>query len=236
MPDSKARRTTGPQHARDSESEPVARRGRPVGDHNAKRAELLAAAIAVIAQEGYAGASMRKVAQHAGCTTGAVTYYFANKEEMVSEVAQNLFDRVDALLEINREQLDFKSLIQQWLEWISSDAPDNWLAWLQLLTHARHEPAFASVIKQRYARFREVFTSVLEDGQRQGKIRDDIAADLLADQVSAISDGWLMMLPIEPERFSAERGLALLDALITLISPPKASKRSSKAKAKATAQ
>ncbi|MDH4556237.1 TetR/AcrR family transcriptional regulator [Pseudomonas sp. BN417] len=233
MSDAKARPQPVSQRTSESESEPVARRGRPVGDHNAKRAELLAAAITVIAQEGYAGASMRRVAQHAGCTTGAVTYYFANKEEMVGAVAQNLFDRVDALLEINREQLDIKSLIEQWLEWISSDEPDNWLAWLQLLTHARHEPAFAGIIKQRYARFREVFTSVLEEGQNQGKIRDDIPADLLADQVSAISDGWLMMLPIEPERFSAERGQALLNALITLISPPKSTKRLSKAKAAA---
>lgn len=233
MSDSKARRTAGARHANISEPETAARRGRPVGDHNAKRAELLAAAISVIAQEGYAGASMRKVAQHAGCTTGAVTYYFANKEEMVGAVAQNVFDRVDALLETNREQLDIKALVQQWMEWISLDEPDIWLAWLQLLAHARHEPAFAGVIKQRYARFRELFTSVLEEGQAQGKIRDDIAADLLADQVSAISDGWLMMMPIDPERFSAERGQAQLDAVITLISPAKSAKRPSRAKAAA---
>ncbi|WCD77890.1 TetR/AcrR family transcriptional regulator [Pseudomonas sp. TUM22785] len=226
MPDSKAR-----PKGDESEADPIARRGRPVGDHNAKRAELLAAAIAVIAQDGYAGASMRRVAQHAGCTTGAVTYYFANKEEMVSAVAQSLFDQIDAMLEINREQLDIGELIREWLQWVSLDQPGGWLAWLQLLTHARHEPAFAGIIKQRYARFREVFTSVLEEGQRQGKIRDDIPADLLADQVSAISDGWLMMLPIEPERFSAKRGQALLDALMVLISPVKAAKRPSRAKA-----
>ncbi|MGQ7818718.1 TetR/AcrR family transcriptional regulator [Metapseudomonas furukawaii] len=231
MSDAKARPQPETPRTSDSESEPVARRGRPVGDHNAKRAELLAAAIAVIAQEGYAGASMRKVAQHAGCTTGAVTYYFANKEEMVGAVAQNLFDRVDALLEINREPFDIKSLIRQLLEWTTSDEPDNWLAWLQLLSHARHEPAFAGVIEQRYARFRQMFTGLLEEGQAQGKIRDDIPADLLADQISAISDGWLMMLPIEPERFSGERGQALLNALITLISPANAAKRPSRSKA-----
>ncbi|MDT4837251.1 HTH-type transcriptional repressor AcnR [compost metagenome] len=234
MPESRSRLSpSAKRRASESESEPVARRGRPVGDHNAKRAELLAAAITVIAQEGYAGASMRKVAQHAGCTTGAVTYYFANKEEMVSAVAQNLFDRVEALMEINREQFDIKSFIQQWHQWISFNEPDSWLAWLQLLTHARHEPAFANVIKQRYARFRLSATAVLEDGQRQGKIRDDVPADLLADHINAFSDGWLMMLPIEPERFNTERSQALLDALIVLISPPKATRRSSKAKATA---
>ena len=212
---------TSNRKARKSEAEPAARRGRPVGDHNAKRAELLSAAITVIAHEGYAGASMRKVAQQAGCTTGAVTYYFANKEEMVTAVAQSLFDEIDTLLEINQERIDIKAIVGQWLDSIGGDEPNGWLAWLQLLAHARHEPAFASVIKQRYARFRQVFTSVLEKGQSQGLIRTDIAADLLADQVSAISDGWMMMMPIEPERFSAERGQSLLNALITMIAPPK---------------
>lgn len=209
------------RNARKSESAPATRRGRPVGDHNAKRTELLAAAIEVIAHEGYAGASMRKVAQQAGCTTGAVTYYFANKEEMITAVAQSLFDEIDTLLEINQEKIDIKALVGQWLESMGGDEPNGWLAWLQLLAHARHEPAFASVIKQRYARFRQVFTSVLERGQNQGLIRSDITAELLADQVSAISDGWMMLMPIEPERFSSERGQSLLNALITMIAPPK---------------
>lgn len=218
--------------APDSQSEPVPRRGRPVGDHTAKRAELLAAAITVIAQDGYGGASMRKVAQYAGCTTGAVTYYFQNKEEMVTAVAQSLFDQIEVLLESNKDQVDIKSLIGKWLDWMGLDQPNTWLAWLQLLAHARLEPAFAGLIKQRYARFRHEFTAILKRGQRQGTIRKDIAADLLADQLSAIGDGWLMILPIEPERFSDGRGQALLDALVTLISPPQAQVTKEPAKAK----
>lgn len=223
MPDSLSKPSkSNSRKASGNLSEPIARRGRPVGDHNAKRTELLTAAISVIAQEGYAGASMRKVAQHAGCTTGAVTYYFANKEEMITAVAQSLFDEIDTLLEINQERIDIKGLVGQWLDSMDGDEPNGWLAWLQLLAHARHEPAFASVIKQRYARFRQVFTVVLEKGQSQGLIRTDIPADLLADQISAISDGWMMLMPIEPERFSAQRGQALLNALITMIAPPQA--------------
>lgn len=58
-----------PTDKRFHDADPTARgRGRPVGDHEAKRAELLKAAISVIAQEGLAGASLRKVAQRAGCT------------------------------------------------------------------------------------------------------------------------------------------------------------------------
>lgn len=64
-----------------------AKRGRPIGDREAKSGELIEAARYVIAREGYAGASLRKVTARAGCSTGAVTYYFANKEAMVATVA-----------------------------------------------------------------------------------------------------------------------------------------------------
>src|SRR5271169_4609571 len=75
-----------------------AKRGRPIGDREAKSAELIEAARYVIAREGYAGASLRKVAARAGCSTGAVTYYFANKEAMVAKVAEALFDEFDEWL------------------------------------------------------------------------------------------------------------------------------------------
>ncbi|CAI8728944.1 TetR/AcrR family transcriptional regulator, transcriptional repressor of aconitase [Pseudomonas donghuensis] len=230
MSDSKSPSRTIPSSASTSAPRSSARRGRPVGDRDAKRAELLEAAITVIARDGYAGASMRSVAKHAGCTTGAVTYYFANKEEMITEVAQSLFDQVDTMLAANQLEMNIPSLLRQWMEWVNDGESTLWLSWLQLLTHARHEPAFAHVIKQRYARFRQVFTVVIEAEQRQGKIRDDIPPDVLADQISTICDGWLMMMPIEPERFSAERGNALLDALITLIAPPAKGRGTRKAK------
>ncbi|AZT83876.1 TetR/AcrR family transcriptional regulator [Marinobacter sp. NP-4(2019)] len=219
--DSPASATNGRPIA-SSKAKPTSRRGRPVGDREAKRAELLAAAIAVTAQEGYAGASMRKVAKHAGCTTGAVTYYFANKEEMDAAVAQSLFDRFDDLLDANRDEIDVRGLIQQWLDWTQVDETDLWLALTQLLAHARHEPAFADIVQRRYAKFRQALTSVLEKGQNQGVVRSDIAADLLADQVSAMGDGWMMLMPIEPERFRPGRGQALMDAAVTLLSPPRA--------------
>lgn len=184
-----------------------------MGDHDAKRSKLLTAAISVLAQEGYAGTSLRKVAQRAGHTTGAVTYYFANKEALVLAVAEHLFDRFDTLLEAR----DLEAGLQRWLDWASVDA-DLWLAQFQLLAAARQEPGIADVFQKRYARYRQIFASILEQGQRRGTVRDDIPADLLADQLSAMADGWMVGRPIEPERFAPGRVQQLLDATMTLIS------------------
>ncbi|WP_399095767.1 TetR/AcrR family transcriptional regulator [Streptomyces sp. BBFR2] len=198
---------------------PVVRRGRPTGDRAAKRAELLRAAASVIAQEGYANTSLRKVAHRAGCTTGAVTYYFANKEELVTALAESRFDGFDAMLAAGRGRPDVRAILERWLL-RTTDDPEFWPVMSQLLVHARYEPAFAAVIEKRYARHRDALASLLATGQAQGTIRDDIPADLLADQLGAIGDGWMMMFPIEPERFTPSRVQALLDAAITLIAPP----------------
>lgn len=203
----------------DGGSGPAARRGRPAGDRAGKRAELLKAAASVIAQEGYANTSLRKVAHRAGCTTGAVTYYFANKEELVTALAENRFDDFDAMLAAGRDRLDVRALLERWLL-RTTDDPEFWPVMSQLLVHARYESVFAAAIERRYARHRSELASLLAAGQTQGTIRDDIPADLLADQLGAMGDGWMMMFPIEPERFTQSRIQALLDAAITLIAPP----------------
>lgn len=198
--------------------EQVATRGRPSGDHDAKRKELLRAATSVIAQEGYAKASLRKVAQHAGYSTGAVTYYFANKEELVLELVESGFDRFDAMLEAARESGDIKAVFESWLQMTTSNEK-FWSVMSELLAHGRHEPIFAEVMARRYARYRRIHTSILKAAQARGTVRDDIPADLLTDQLCAMGDGWMLMHPIEPKRFAPKRVRALLNAMNTLIAP-----------------
>src|SRR5271157_2066402 len=71
---------------------PKPKRGRPVGDHDSKRAELVDAAWNLIIRDGYAGASMRRIAREAQCSTGTVSHYFANKNEIVTLVLKRIFD------------------------------------------------------------------------------------------------------------------------------------------------
>lgn len=193
-------------------------RGRPVGDREGRRAELISAAMKVIAEEGFAAASLRRVAQRAGCTTGAVSYYFANREAMMEAIIESRFDDFDSLLEVGGDAGSVRRMFERWLE--MTNAESGWLAGFQLLAYARHEPALAAAYQRRYAHYREVLTGILASGQQRGWVRDDIKAEILADQLSAMGDGWMMLYPIEPDRFGPERVNALLDATTALISPP----------------
>ncbi|GGN80083.1 hypothetical protein GCM10011610_29120 [Nocardia rhizosphaerihabitans] len=195
----------------------TAPRGRPAGDHAAKRAELLEAAAAVIATEGYAKASMRRVAEHAGYTTGAVTYYFANKEDMVLALVLSRFDRYDAMIEAIRDTTGVRELLAQWFQ-LGTDVK-FWPLMPELLISARSEPRIAEVIVTRYAKFRADYAAVLAAAQERGAIRDDIPAHILSDQLSAMGDGWALLYPVEPGRFTPAHAKDLVDATLALIAP-----------------
>src|SRR5689334_2928842 len=205
--------TTAPKPRSTAEAPPAPSRGRgrPVGDRDAQRTKLLNAAIAVIAQDGFAEASLRRVAERAGYSTGAVTYYFANREEMMAAVIESQFDKFDAMLAASNrgDKVDIRDALKRWLDSFSSSVEGEWVAIFQLLSMARNEPALAAVCQQRYARYRTVFTAMIAKGQRQGTIRKDIPAEFLADQINAMGDGWMMFFPIEPERFRPARVKAL---------------------------
>jgi AcrR family transcriptional regulator len=196
------------------------RRGRPVGDREARSGELVAAARAVIAREGYSGATLRKVAQEAGATTGAVSYYFENKEAFVLAVAESLFDEFDAWLRAHGDACDPRSLCNSLINWTTLGGSEAWLVCLQLLVGARGDPALAAVIARRNARFMANLTRLLERGQAAGLIRRDFPADVLADQLSAMGDGWALMYPLEPERFAHGRIQHLVDSAAAVLTPP----------------
>lgn len=196
-----------------------AKRGRPIGDREAKSGELIEAARYVIAREGYAGASLRKVAARAGCSTGAVTYYFANKEAMVATVVEALFDEFDGWLNDQASPFDIRAIFDRMILWTASRKSDAWLVAFQLLVRAASDPPLAALFQRRYAQFRRKLTTLLESGQVQGIIRADIPADLLADQVCAMGDGWAMMFPVEPERFGHGRIHSLVNAAMAMLKP-----------------
>ena len=60
-------------------------------DHEARRAELLAATWRVIARDGIEGATVRRISREAGYSTGVLTHYFQNKEDVLRTALQASF-------------------------------------------------------------------------------------------------------------------------------------------------
>jgi TetR/AcrR family transcriptional regulator, fatty acid metabolism regulator protein len=64
----------------------------------ARRAQIVDAAIDTIAEVGYARASLGRIAERAGISRGLISYHFAGKEEMISEIVRRVIDESRAYM------------------------------------------------------------------------------------------------------------------------------------------
>ncbi|WP_167475758.1 TetR/AcrR family transcriptional regulator [Nocardia arthritidis] len=57
----------------------------------ARRKQIIAAAVEVISEVGYGNASLARIAERAGISKGVISYHFAGKDELMTELVVQLF-------------------------------------------------------------------------------------------------------------------------------------------------
>ena len=130
-------------------------------DHDERRQELIEASWAVIAAEGLEGVTMRKIATAAGCTTGRITHYFADREALIlaalSAVNAATSARIDALLQ--QDKPVFERLLAAAHEALPLDAARllEWKVWIAFWGAATVTPALA---KENESRQQEWLTAI----------------------------------------------------------------------------
>ncbi|MBN6056612.1 TetR family transcriptional regulator [Nonomuraea sp. RK-328] len=60
----------------------------------ARRDQIVRSAIEVIAEVGFARASLARIAQHAGISKGVISYHFSGKEELMEEVVNRVYTQI----------------------------------------------------------------------------------------------------------------------------------------------
>ncbi|MGY1943225.1 TetR/AcrR family transcriptional regulator [Nocardia asiatica] len=57
----------------------------------ARRRQIIAAAVEVIAELGYANASLARIAEHAGISKGVISYHFEGKDDLMTQLVVQLY-------------------------------------------------------------------------------------------------------------------------------------------------
>lgn len=74
---------------------PVRKRTRPSLTEQARRNQIIAAAIETIAEQGYARASFAQIAKRAGLSsTGLISYHFKSKKDLDTAIVSDIYDRL----------------------------------------------------------------------------------------------------------------------------------------------
>ncbi|WP_243076429.1 TetR/AcrR family transcriptional regulator [Microbacterium sp. SS28] len=153
---------------------------------SARREEILATALQVIAEKGYHGTTLRGIGRELGVEPAHILYYFASREDLLREVIERWdavsltepepdADALEAFAAAIRRNLSIRGIVHLYLAF-AAEAID--------VEHPAH------------AFFRDRFTSVVEElaatiafGQEAGSIRPELDPDRTARQLVALADG-----------------------------------------------
>ena len=192
----------------------TARRG-PYQTGIRRRREIIDAASLVFARYGYAGASLRQIADDVGVTAAAFTRHFGNKEGLLQAVIDHWETKNDSFFDGARGLGYFRRLPQFMVA--HTREPGLIELFLTLSTEATNpqHPARDWAVK-RYERTVRLGINYLKEARAMGEVlpMDDKQLEIVSRSVFALMDGLQLQWLLDPSIDAAQAFEIQLDALI----------------------
>ncbi len=157
-----------------------------------RRIEVSAAAWKVIVREGLDRTSMRAIARELDCTTGVVTHYFRDKQELIlfalDRVTENL---KQAMQEVAEQPVSVDRLVEMLCAFLPLDNKRQEIlkVWVAFLGYAVGRESLMLEHQASAGQLREIIMNELKTLQSAKKIRQDIDAGVEANTLLAIVNG-----------------------------------------------
>ncbi|MFV0253488.1 MAG: TetR/AcrR family transcriptional regulator [Beutenbergiaceae bacterium] len=177
---------------------------------SARREQILSMTLRVIADKGYAAATLRGIGRELGIEPAHILYYFGTREDLLIEVIrrwdlENLgqspleADALAAFSAATRRNAGIRGIVQMYLAFATEASEAG---------HPAHD-----FIHARYARIVHALAGAIESGQRAGLIRRQLAPAHAARNLIAVSDG-LQLQALVDATIDAPQALdAAIDAI-----------------------
>lgn len=197
----------------------------------ARRRQIIEAAIVSIAAEGYAGASLAKVAARAEISKSVVVYYFGGKDELLETTIQQIFGEIRDFLRPRldavgtaREQL--RAYIESEFAFLEQHRP-RLLAISYILTNHRDARGRFYLREDAEVTYLEFARKLLEKGQKTGEFRAFAVKPMAMTLMHAIN-GALSAWVADPKLSLSDYALELVAIfdLATRKTPVTAARRS----------
>lgn len=176
-----------------------------------RRAELVAAAVRVIAAHGVEGATTRRIAQEANAPLATLHYCFAAKEVLFAAVFEYVAGQYREVLTRNAVRGDLETtareLLRGLLEWYVAN-PDVGPAIVELISWGQRQEGKQAelVYNEAFATMRPILAGAATSA---GRSVDPKTMDDLIYIVSTLSDGFALNWLVFTDRAAAERQIEL---------------------------
>jgi AcrR family transcriptional regulator len=173
-----------------------------------RRIEVAQAAWRVIVRDGLDRTSMRAIAQELGASTGVVTHYFRDKEELTLFALERVFEHAAAAMQACAEKWEGIERLTQMIFValpLENMERDDWKVWVAFLGYSIGREHLVQEHRKRYDFLRQMIGQTLTELQAVKLIRADLDVTLEANALIALVDGIGTGVVICPEQFSAEQ-------------------------------
>ncbi len=183
-----------------------------------RRQQLVAAAFRVVAREGVAAASTRRIASEAKVPAAVVHYCFHSVDELIDSMMAGVFAETAELAAVALRPRggvseSLRAALNRIWQGYRAD-PARQRAVFDLVNHALGRPAAAELVRQHQSRLGELAERFLADVASANGIQWAAPADVLGRALVSTLDGVLMNWLIDRDSARAEEALAWLAASI----------------------
>ncbi|HEY7605723.1 MAG TPA: TetR/AcrR family transcriptional regulator [Actinomycetes bacterium] len=177
---------------------------------DARRRQILKAAVQVIASKGLCDTGIKDVADQAGTSPALVIYYFGTKDALLAETLAFADERFyaqtaeavagmasarDRLVELVRCSCSLGE---------ADDDFDEWVLWLDLWARAAHKPDVARDRQTMDRRWRTTIGEIVRQGQAAGEFAP-VDAAAFALRLAALIDGLAVLVVLKDPEVTRER-------------------------------
>lgn len=191
-------------------------------DPEARRAEVVAATCRVIARDGLDRASMRAIAQELGSTTGVLTHYFRDKEQMLTVV---LAEIVAATYALHQQRLAGAFEVDDLVDYLCEMLPNSpaqiewWKVWLAFTAASMGAGRESRTHAQFYDRLRRGWVADFRRLIAGGQMRADVDVALEADVLLGLIDGLGVQILIAPAHLTPPRQRQIFTEFFQRLAP-----------------
>ena len=172
---------------------------KPKGSGHLRRSEILEAAQRIFAEEGYAGATVRKIAEQVGVSSTAIYLHFPDKRAMLMEIASAALGPLQAKAQTIAEDksLDALERARRMMQLYMRFAHENPSAYAVVISDAQREIT-GSCAWQIFVAYNRNFLGVIAELAEQGRLRVS-SAHTAAQTLWAGCHGVIDLLQTNPD-------------------------------------
>jgi len=154
-------------------------------DPAARREQILAATLQLVARDGFARVTLRDVAAEVGVVHGLIRHYFPTREQLMAAA----FDAaVLSELENDEEVAERVEPVVALADWLTSTPRDHYLVWVDAWSEAPRNPELLAALRRHHRDCEGRLARIIERLHADGRgVSDDPASD--ARMLTALADG-----------------------------------------------